>query len=246
MAYQDERTPVQRPATRPAAQRPQTGAARPATRPAGARPQTAARPAGARPQQKARKKTVQPKFYAFLAILLVIIVAAVFGIVKIVGGSGTPDQQTNNNQPAAVVNETAEELTAEDYQKLSEQLGSEEGAAVLDDSQRINVADLEVTPGLSEEWINVLLLGTDERELAEKGRTDAIIICSVNKRTGAVKLSSIQRDLAINFADLGYERLGMQRVNAANFYGGPQLAMKTVNKLFGMNIQNYADRKSVV
>ena len=54
-----------------------------------------------------------------------------------------------------------------------------------------------------------------------------------------MKLTSILRDVAVEFDDIGQYN-GTYRLNAANYFGGPQLAMKTINKCFGMNIQYYA------
>jgi Cell envelope-related transcriptional attenuator domain. len=45
--------------------------------------------------------------------------------------------------------------------------------------------------------MNILLLGTDERTLTDSARTDAMLICSINRNTGEVKLTSIMRDLAV-------------------------------------------------
>ncbi|MBR3929343.1 MAG: LCP family protein [Clostridia bacterium] len=98
----------------------------------------------------------------------------------------------------------------------------------------ISVTDLSVTEGLDETWLNVLLLGTDSRVLGEPARTDTMIICSINKVTGDVKLISIMRDTDVSFE--GHEST---RINNAFFYGGPNLSMKVVNETFGMNIQHY-------
>ena len=98
----------------------------------------------------------------------------------------------------------------------------------------ISVTDLSVTEGLDETWFNVLLLGTDTRVLHESARTDTMIICSLNKVTGDVKLTSIMRD-----TDVSFEGRSSTRINNAFFYGGANLAMKVVNETFGMNIQNY-------
>lgn len=94
--------------------------------------------------------------------------------------------------------------------------------------------DLSVTEGLDETWFNVLLLGTDSRVLHEPARTDTMIICSLNRVTGDVKLTSIMRDTNVFF-----EGHNGTRINNAFFYGGANLAMKVVNETFGMNIQHY-------
>ena len=218
------------------------------TRPNNAnRPSGAPRPAATRPPQRPaqrppqKKRSVQPRFFVFLAILLVLIVAIVASVILLKKPSDTTVQQNPQNTAVTQQSEPAQSSGgAIDPAELQKLLASEDEIAALDDSQRVSVADLSVNPDLSDEWLNVLLLGTDEREQAAKGRTDSMIICSVNKNTGAVKLSSIQRDLAVDFADLGYADLGTVRINSANYFGGPEMAMKTVNELFGMNIQHYA------
>ena len=100
------------------------------------------------------------------------------------------------------------------------------------------VSDLMINTSLPEDWMNILLLGTDERTLSESSRTDAIIICSINRKTYEVKLTSIMRDLAIEYTDIGQFN-GTYRINAAAYFGGPNLAMRTINEKFGMNIQYY-------
>jgi len=102
----------------------------------------------------------------------------------------------------------------------------------------VAVQNLSINQSLPQEWLNVLLLGTDARTLTGSARTDAMMICSINRDTGEVKLTSIMRDLAVEFKDIGRYN-GTYGINAANFFGGPNLAMKTVNELFDMNIQYY-------
>ena len=87
--------------------------------------------------------------------------------------------------------------------------------------------------------MNILLLGSDARTENESCRTDTMIICSINTRSGEVKLTSILRDVAVEFNNIGQYN-GTYRLNAANYFGGPQLGMKTINECFGMNIQYYA------
>ena len=65
-----------------------------------------------------------------------------------------------------------------------------------------------------------------------------MIICSINTRTAEVKLTSLMRDMAVEFTDLGSNN-GTYRLNAANYFGGPELTMKTINELLGKNIEKY-------
>lgn len=222
---------------------PSTPERRPAERPvnAGRAPANSPRPGDRRP-----KKRVEPRFFVILAVVLVVLIVAVVAVVKLKGGSTPSAQPAVTAQPASDAGDVQATEAPEDSastslsnDELAALLGSDDEVAALDDSQRVSVTDLEVNPDLPSEWMNVLLLGTDERALAEKGRTDSMIICSVNTVTGEVKLSSIMRDLAIDYKEMGYDTLGTYRINAANFFGGPEMAMQTVNHNFGLNIQNY-------
>ena len=96
--------------------------------------------------------------------------------------------------------------------------------------------DLSVVQGLDEQWTNVLLLGLDNRlDEENRGRADAIIICSIHKKNGQIRLTSTTRDLYVNIAGQKFS----DKINAAFSYGGPNLMMKTVNETYGLNIEDY-------
>ncbi|MBR6767728.1 MAG: LCP family protein [Clostridia bacterium] len=84
-------------------------------------------------------------------------------------------------------------------------------------------------------WWNVLLLGADSRNMTDyNGRTDCIMILSINEELGEAKLTSIMRDTWVSIP--GKKN---NKINAANVFGGPELALETVNNNFGTDIQNY-------
>lgn len=87
----------------------------------------------------------------------------------------------------------------------------------------------------SDGWHNILLLGDDSRDSSNQGRTDTIMIISINREESLMKMTSIMRDVWVSFP--GTSKSG--KINAANVYGGPELAMKTVNECFGMDIEDY-------
>ncbi|HNW87777.1 MAG TPA: LCP family protein [Candidatus Limiplasma sp.] len=107
-----------------------------------------------------------------------------------------------------------------------------------------DLANLELNDALPTNVINILLLGVDNRSVDLKsGLSDAVIICSLNTDDGSVKLTSITRDTEVVIP--GYKN--KRRINCAFKFGskdgdldaGAQLAMKTVNRNFQMNIQRY-------
>lgn len=80
---------------------------------------------------------------------------------------------------------------------------------------------------------NIYLFGVDEPE-GVPGRSDAIMIMSVNDTKHTLKLVSILRDSYVPIP--GHTA---QKVNAAYAFGGPQLAMETLNKDYGLDIHNF-------
>lgn len=133
----------------------------------------------------------------------------------------------------------ADDQGSASVEQMQEKLAdTDNDAGSLSAEEMAQVSDLNINPNLPSEWLNVLLLGTDERTLSESARTDSMIICSINRKTGEVKLTSIMRDLAIKFDNIGKWN-GTYRINAANYFGGPKLAISTINEKFGMNIQYY-------
>lgn len=87
----------------------------------------------------------------------------------------------------------------------------------------------------SKNIINVLLLGTDQREADTASRSDSIMIASIDPANGNIKLASLMRDTRVDIQGHGKDKLGH-----AFAYGGPALALKTVNKNFEMNLTYYA------
>lgn len=106
----------------------------------------------------------------------------------------------------------------------------------LDES--IDPADLEINEDLPDNVINILLVGVDSRSTdLEEGTQhgDVQIILSINTDDGSIKLSSILRDLYVTIP--GYKN--KNRINVAYHRGGGELAMRTINRNFGMNIEYY-------
>ena len=94
--------------------------------------------------------------------------------------------------------------------------------------------DLADTGGVS--YIkNIALFGVDTRDAeSSDGRSDAILIMSVNKRSGEINLISVLRDSYV--AIEGYSDT---KINSAYAYGGASLAVKTLNQNFNLDITDY-------
>ncbi|MGG7058017.1 LCP family protein [Clostridium tertium] len=80
---------------------------------------------------------------------------------------------------------------------------------------------------------NIALFGVDATD-GEAGRSDAIMIATLDPIHNKLKLTSIMRDSYV-YID-GY---GQDKINHAYAYGGPELSIKTINENFGLNIQDF-------
>ena len=82
---------------------------------------------------------------------------------------------------------------------------------------------------------NIALFGVDTRP-GESTRSDCMMVMSVNADTGTIKLISLMRDSKVTIEDHG-----TQKLCHAYSFGGPALAIKTINKLFDLDITDYAE-----
>lgn len=81
--------------------------------------------------------------------------------------------------------------------------------------------------------INIALFGVDSHD-GSTGRSDSIIIATIDTIHKKLKLTSIMRDSYVNISGIGNDK-----INHAYAFGGPQLAIKTLNENFDLNIQDF-------
>ena len=89
---------------------------------------------------------------------------------------------------------------------------------------------------------NIALFGVDSRNGDFTGLSDVIMILSVDGVHGKLKLTSILRDseLSINGETLNGDYVNYTaKINNAYQLGGPELAIRTLNRNFGLDIRKY-------
>lgn len=79
--------------------------------------------------------------------------------------------------------------------------------------------------------ISVLLLGVDERD-GDKGRSDTMIVLTINPNTQTTKMLSIPRDTLTEMNNKGFQ----DKINHAFAYGGAPLATTTVEAFLDIPI----------
>ncbi len=97
--------------------------------------------------------------------------------------------------------------------------------------------ELGVNSSLSNNVTNIALFGIDTRNVISgtRGNSDSIMILSIDKTHNTIKITSVMRDMLTPI-----EGHAANKVNAAYAYGGPELAIKTLNQVFNLNIRDYA------
>ena len=83
--------------------------------------------------------------------------------------------------------------------------------------------------------LNIMLFGEDNSKGADHGRSDTMIMLSIDNRHKKLKLTSFQRDTYVYIPNYGYNKL-----NASYTYGGATLAIQTIEANFGIKIDRYA------
>jgi len=116
---------------------------------------------------------------------------------------------------------------------VSENLDQDDDFSKLDPTEDLGI---EPTPGKFPEGItNIALFGIDSRSDGMRGLSDSIMVISVDAVNNNIKLVSVVRDSLVRIEGYGY-----QKINAAYNLGGAQLAVKTLNQVFKLNITDYA------
>ena len=106
------------------------------------------------------------------------------------------------------------------------------------DYVEIDESSIHVNSGVDEnlkDYRNIVLLGVDSQNGSfSNTRSDCIIIVSINKKTNDVNLTSVYRDTYVQI-----DGHGLDKITHAYAYGGPELAMSTLNKNLDLNITEF-------
>lgn len=109
-----------------------------------------------------------------------------------------------------------------------------ENVEIPEDDEGLGIKE-EVVKKQEEKITNVALFGIDKRSQEKVGRSDSIMIASLDTKHKKIKLTSIMRDTYVDI-----DGRGMDKLNHAYAFGGPELAIKTINQNFDMNIREFA------
>ncbi len=197
-------------------------------RPADREPFERLSPGSGRPVAKKRRKKKQPFGKA------VIISVFVFALLLVVGVAGA----VYLNQLLGLVDRTPitgdsnlQESDLVDPNDMVDQPDSSNGVKDAEDSYD-KVTNIDLLQ--SDHIYNILLIGSDMRDNETVGRSDAMIIMSINKETQKIHLTSLMRAMYVSIPGKGWSML-----NHSFAWGGSDLLLKTIENNLRIKIDDY-------
>jgi LCP family protein required for cell wall assembly len=94
----------------------------------------------------------------------------------------------------------------------------------------------------SSDAINILLLGSDQTDTGSVGRTDVIVVVSIDPELPSVALLSVPRDLYVWIPNHGFDRINTTYNHGVRDHypgGGAELLKETVEYNFGIHVHYY-------
>lgn len=98
------------------------------------------------------------------------------------------------------------------------------------DAMQFGSGDIISNPNIQ----NILLIGSDTRGGELYGRSDSMMIVSIDKKSNQIKLTSLLRDMYVKI-----DGIQDNRINVAYGHGGPKLLADTIQKNFRIKLDNY-------
>ena len=195
-------------------------------------------------EKKRKKQVVIKLIIVLLSVLLVLMVSGVAAVEFVLGKIGSAvDDSTVPTIPPELEDfetdpppETMEPTTSPTNSEATEPNDpTEETTEATTEPTTPPTTEPKIDWPVMEEFkddqiINVLLVGQDA-DPNGIGRSDSMILLSINKRTNEICMTSIMRDMYVQIP--GYSD---NRVNASYRFGGFPLLNATLKKNFGLNI----------
>ena len=120
------------------------------------------------------------------------------------------------------------------YRSVKAAINSSFAPANVDKSRDVSSILKKKTP------ISILLMGTDNGDSGRNytGRTDSMMVVTIDPKTKKTSITSIPRDIAVVIP--GYKEKSPAKIDAAYSYGQAKTAVSTVSKLLNVPIDFYA------
>ncbi|CYV58987.1 LCP family protein [Streptococcus suis] len=107
--------------------------------------------------------------------------------------------------------------------------------------------EAKITPIDATEPLTILLMGVDMDQATrggdwEGGRSDSMILVTVNPKTKETNMMSLTRDIMVEIAEANGESSGtVEKLNHSYSYGQAPMAIATIEKMMDINIDRYIE-----
>ncbi len=212
------------------------------------------------PPQKKKKKTLKIVLIVIAVILAIVLILGIafvaiayhyIGMIDVVDPKTTeevvdvipPDDDVDTNVPDSPkeeidkIDEIINQNTGTNNGTESSDKNTEDDTQKEENNKNEGTSSPQrpyVPPIYDENVYNVLLIGTDSRDNNSRGRSDSMILVSINKETEEIHMTSFMRDSYVAIPGK-YNN----RINAAYAYGGADLLMDTIELNFKVKVDKY-------
>ena len=179
------------------------------------------------PARQSRKK----KKSMGKAVLAAIIICSFLLVVAVAGGAYINQLLNLVDRSEVTGDADAHESDLVDPDDLSDETDSSD--AITKAAKEYEIIK-EIPVRQDQDIYNILLIGTDQENYQSRGRSDAMIILSINKKTKKIHLTSLMRAMYVAIPGKDWSML-----NHAYAWGGPDLLIETIENNFRIRIDEY-------
>ena len=172
-----------------------------------------------------RKKPLGPAVIVSLVIVGILLVVAIAGGTYINHLLNLVDRNPVTGDP-----NLHESDLVDPYETFDEPDNSEAISDAVDEYKEVGKIDIPQ----SRDVYNILLIGADRRDGESRGRSDAMLILSINQKTETIHLTSLMRAMYVAIPGKDWSML-----NHSYAWGGPDLLLKTIENNFRIKIDDY-------
>ncbi len=180
---------------------------------------------------KRTKRAIKNTVNAAISVLLVValLLCTVYFVVSDMLGNVEYVDPSSDDYIVSFIPEDSDDVVTSEPDTESDVLASYQPLASG------NIANKVPAVSSKDKVTNILLVGCDSEGLNFRGRTDSMMIITINETQRKIVVTSIMRDSYAYIPQVD----DYNRINAAYAYGGESLLIKTIKHNIGISIDKY-------
>ncbi len=186
-----------------------------------------------------------PRIIAFMLMIVMVLALGLGSVAEVApanpAGSFAALSQTAEGETGDEVDDEADDSADDELLADNEETDqpvienpTEEEQFLTDLMTELNVDEANAL-GQVNGMTHILLVGIDARPGQKTGRSDTMMLLTIDAEHKSLKLTSFMRDLYVEIP--GHKN---NRLNSAYVFGGPELLIKALKKNFGVEVNYYA------